>query len=59
MPYAEIPHFLWLVHTARDWERDMERETIGFCVTLCAVIKVPSPKREGGPVLLLQNYPHP
>ena len=25
----------------------------------CTVIKVPHPKREGGPVLLLQNYPHP
>ena len=25
----------------------------------CTVIKVPNPKREGGPVLLLQNYPHP
>ena len=37
MPYPEITHFLWLVHTARDWERDMERETMGFCVTLRAV----------------------
>ena len=27
--------------------------------TRCTVIKVPHPKREGGPVLLLQNYPHP
>ena len=25
----------------------------------CTVIKVPHPKREAGPVLLLQNYPHP
>ena len=25
----------------------------------CTVIKVPHPKREGGPVLLLQNYSHP
>ena len=25
----------------------------------CTVIKVPHPKWEGGPVLLLQNYPHP
>ena len=25
----------------------------------CTVIKVPHQKREGGPVLLLQNYPHP
>ena len=25
----------------------------------CTVIKVPHPKKEGGPVLLLQNYPHP
>ena len=25
----------------------------------CTVIKVPHPKKEEGPVLLLQNYPHP
>ena len=25
----------------------------------CTVVKVPRPKREGSPVLLLQNYPHP
>ena len=25
----------------------------------CTVIKVPHPKREGGQVILLQNYPHP
>ena len=28
-------------------------------ITQCTMIKVPHPKREGGQVILLQNYPHP
>ena len=38
------------------------KETCGLSFTKefrCTVKKVPHPKREGGPVLLLQNYPHP
>ena len=44
---------------------DQGRDTVGLeflfytFLPRCTVIKVPHPKTEGRPVLLLQNYPHP
>ena len=44
------------------WRLTETCENITFpqlLLSWCTVIKVPHAKREGGPVLLLQNYPHP
>ena len=40
-------------------EEDRRKGKVVLSLFRCTVIKVPHPKREGGPVLLLQNYPHP
>ena len=47
-----------LMVNARDqkWDRESDQHRDR---DRCTVIKVPHPKREGGQVLLLQNYPHP
>ena len=46
------------VNRRTEFTMDMLIEGIYFVVR-CTVIKIPHPKREGGQVILLQNYPHP
>ena len=41
------------------WDREVKIPTVLVDWFRCTMIKVSHPKRERGPVLLLQNYPHP
>ena len=50
---------LWLVHTARDRERDSEWETMGFCIILCTVHTTQEQGQEEVPIVFYCALPVP